>query len=508
MRAQQSFAWIWGLLFVTHIQLSFAQTPAQTDSPNVSNPSLGSSAASSEPVEEKASEPRRNVEEPSVLIDVAEPSKEIFIGKPFYVEITVTARPGTQINLPARVDPGPRFQLEGEPEMVASLTFDSGNLLRKYRLKLVSWITDRLLDRRMERVRARAQRHEQDLAEQKTKLTEARLANQNTQGIEELIRKFEAKLEMDRQEMAAIEKETELAPIPVTYRLPDGRQGVVYTHEHGKGPRILVSSRLANEPDPKLKEPQSEENVKAGGPFWEPFRLYEEHTTLKNIVLGVLIGLVLMAVLLPLVLWLRRRLRKPTPPPPPRPAHVTAFERLEALRARGIPDTLEGTQAFAFELSEILREYFGNRYHFFSLELTTTELLEHLRSINPQGLTMAEIEEFFESLDMVKFAKAPMRPEEASARLETGVDFVRKTLSVTFEVPSTDSTDAGEKETLAEPETTPPASDAKVASEPSLDELHRRLLIDSVYGHETNEKATAQGKTDAETSEGGGHEAT
>lgn len=524
MKNRHFLSWAFPALFLALSATALAQQPAAGTGPAANAPASplpdsnlpaqpSPGPANPETAAGKASDPPRTSDTPSVLIDLADPGKEIVIGKPFYVEITVTARPGTQINLPARVDPGPRFQLEGDPEEVAALTFDSGNLLRKYRLKLVTWTTDRLLDRRMERVRARAQRHEQDVAEQKTKLTEARLANQDTKGIEELIQKFEAKLETDRQEMASIEKETELAPIPVTYRMPDGRQGVVYTHEPGKGPRILVSSRLANEPDPKLKEPQSEENVKAGGPFWEPFRLYEENTTLKNIVFGILIGLAVMAVLVPLFLWLRRRLRKPAPPPPPRPAHVVAFERLEALRARGIPEDLEGTQAFAFELSEIVREYFGNRYHFFSLELTTTELLEQLRAINPQGLTLSEIEEFFETLDMVKFAKAPLKPDEASARLETGVDFVRKTLSVAFDAPAGETAGSAlPGETKSDPQPAPPP-DAAPHSE-DLDAMHRRLLLDSVSTKEPGEKKSEDkktpmsGETASETSEGGNHETT
>ena len=436
-----------------------------------------------------SAEPARSGDEPVVLIDLADAPKEIYIGQPFFVEITVTSRPGVQVNLPSKLDPGPRFTIEGEPTEVATITFDSGNLMHKYRLKLVSWTTDRLLDRRTERIRARLQRHEQDLNEQKTKQTEARLANQDTKAIEELITKYQARVDADLQELHAIESEYEIRPVPITFRRPDGGMGVVNSHEAGRGPRILISSRLANEPDPKLKEPGSEENVKAGGPFWEPFELYEENTTLKNVLIGVLIGLAVMALLVPLFLWLRKKWRRAPPPAPPRPAHVLAFERLEALRQRGIPAEKEEAQAFAFELSEILREYFGNRYHFYSLEMTTTELMIQLKQIEPAGLTQTELEDFFEFLDMVKFAKMPLEAADASTRLEVGVDFVRKTLVVQL-APTAPSTESGEPvpETSVEaqkaPQTDPPPADAEPVdpwappATETMDELHRRLLLE------------------------------
>lgn len=471
------------LVFLVFLAVAAATVPASWGQPAPAPlPAPVVPAPSAEP-------PRAQPEEPTVLIDLFEAPKEIYIGQPFTVEITVTTRPGVQVNLPAKIDPGPRFTLEGEPSEVITVTFDSGNLMRKFRLRLVSWTTDRLLNRRADRVRDRMLRHEQDLAEQKTKLTEARLANQDTKAIEALIEKYQARVDADSAELAGVEAETELRPIPVTYRRADGTIGVVQSHEPGKGPRILISSRLANEPDPKLKEPASEENEKAGGPFWEPWELYEENTTLKNVLLGVLIGLAVMALLVPLFLWLRRRWRRAPPPAPPRPAHVLAFERLEALRARGIPAETPEAQAFAFELSEILREYFGNRYHFYSLEMTTTELLAQLGQVAPAGLTPTELEDFFEFLDLVKFAKAPLEPAEAGTRLEAGVDFVRKTLVVQLEPLPEDPAIPGDSPPKGPASTEAPTADGPAPAPPrdrweppveeTMDEQHRRLLLES-----------------------------
>ncbi len=503
-----------------------APSPTPAPLPDPGTPAPPAPLAPLAPSAPSAVEPARAGDEPVVLIDLVDAPKEIYIGQPFFVELTVTTRPGVHVNLPAKIDPGPRFTLEGEPVEGTTVTFDSGNLMRKYRLKLVSWTTDRLLNRRADRVRDRLQRHEQDLAEQKTKLTEARLANQDTRALEERITQYQARVDADAAELAEIEAEVELKPIPVTFRRADGSLGVVPSHEPGRGPRILISSRLANEPDPKLKEPASEENVKAGGPFWEPWDLYEENTTLKNVLLGVLIGLLVMALLVPLVLWLRKKWRRAPPPAPPRPAHLIAFERLEALRARGIPAETEENQRFAFELSEILREYFGNRYHFYSLEMTTTELLARLSELAPAGVGPAELEDFFEFLDLVKFAKAPLEPAEAGARLETGVDFVRRTLLVQLgpavgeEPAGVEEKTGSEKETGADGDGAAP-SEARPPRDPwepppgeSLDEQHRRLLLASTReqvgsGKDPDESGSnpAKGKTDSgEVPPGGNHE--
>ncbi len=441
--------------------------------------------------EQNTPAPSRLGDDPVVIIDLEDSRRDIHIGEPFTVVIKVTSKPEVHVNLPSKIDPGVRFQLEGEPSESQTLTFDSGNVLRVYRLTLVSWTTDRLLDRRLERVRSRLIRHEQDLNAEKTKLTEARLAGQDTKTIEERIRLYQGRVDESSRELNAMEEQRDLKPIPVTYRRPDGTLGVIQSHEPGKGPRIIISSKLANEPDPKLKEPQSDENVKAGGPFWEPFSLHEENTALKNVLIGLLIGLLIMALLLPLVLWLRKKWKREPPPAPPRPAHVIAFERLETLRSRGIPAETEDAQAFAFELSEILREYFGNRYHFYSLEMTTTELLEELERIRPSGITSVDYREFFDFLDMVKFARAPFSAEEASSTLETGVDFVRKTLLVQLEPMATAqdarTPGASQEKPLATGEGEHPDADGLPES---MDDLHRRLLTkkpeDSSGGnHET-----------------------
>lgn len=88
---------------------------------------------------------------------------------------------------------------------------------------------------------------------------------------------------------------------------------------------------------------------------------------------------------------------------PSRPAHEVALEKLSALQA----DTLlsDGLHMlFYVRMSEALREYLGRRYGFPGTELTTTEILERLESVEwPRGLELHDIKRILEHCDLVKF---------------------------------------------------------------------------------------------------------
>lgn len=88
---------------------------------------------------------------------------------------------------------------------------------------------------------------------------------------------------------------------------------------------------------------------------------------------------------------------------PARPAHEVALEKLSALQS----DTLlsDGLHMlFYVRMSEALREYLGRRFGFPGTELTTTEILERLESVEwPRGLELLDIKRILEHCDLVKF---------------------------------------------------------------------------------------------------------
>ena len=148
-------------------------------------------------------------------------------------------------------------------------------------------------------------------------------------------------------------------------------------------------------------------------------------TVIATAALTLLVVLVLRRFVFP------RRFEKPRPP-----AHVIAFGRLEDLTRRLA--TLEGDQAdrdLFFELSEVLREYMGNRYAFDALEMTTSELMARLEGKDLQGVTPTEIEGFLAFHDLVKYARQAATREEADRLIAEARAIVDRTLYVAPEKP-------------------------------------------------------------------------
>jgi hypothetical protein len=179
---------------------------------------------------------------------------------------------------------------------------------------------------------------------------------------------------------------------------------------------VTITSLIANEPEPKLKE--------NAGPVPVIQRDY-----LYAYIAGGLAAAGLGAVL---ALFIRRRLRARAahrPAPPPRPAHEVALERLDRLGAQLA--TSDDLRPFIFELSEIIREYLGARFAFDSLELTTEELVLRLRRRVPvqemRGFVLGEVEGWLAGCDLVKFAKVSPSMAEARGALETGIRMVEST---------------------------------------------------------------------------------
>ncbi len=128
----------------------------------------------------------------------------------------------------------------------------------------------------------------------------------------------------------------------------------------------------------------------------------------------VLLGVAGLWLLLGLSLW-RRRGPVAAPArfeelPPPRQAHQIAFDKLQAIVAA---DLLRAGEFHAYftRISETVREYLGNRYGFFALDLTSDELLAELRDRITPGLDLAALERLLREADLVKFAR--QRPDDA-----------------------------------------------------------------------------------------------
>ena len=140
--------------------------------------------------------------------------------------------------------------------------------------------------------------------------------------------------------------------------------------------------------------------------FWQrhaPPSLMEPNWTLIVILsilavsaIGVFLGWVIR-------MWAEARARNREPYVDPRPAHVIALEALEKLAtARLIEDG--AFKIYSQRLSEITRAYFGKRYNFNGLEMTSDELREALSELDLSPEAYLVLEDFLSDTDLIKFA--------------------------------------------------------------------------------------------------------
>jgi len=185
---------------------------------------------------------------------------------------------------------------------------------------------------------------------------------------------------------------------------------------------VTIRSVIANESDPQMKPPRP------ALPIW-----IEDWTLVW--VLGTLAGL-LVSGGLGALLYRRFGPKPVVPPPPPRPAYDVAIEKLVAIRgANLVGEALY--EEFYVRVSEAVREYLGRRYNLSltdkqGLELTTWELMDHLRQVSwPRGVSVIDVETLLVDCDMVKFARYAPTQEEADEILSRSfrlVELTRPTL--------------------------------------------------------------------------------
>jgi hypothetical protein len=191
--------------------------------------------------------------------------------------------------------------------------------------------------------------------------------------------------------------ELQIPGLEVTYLAPRGEVRSVYTTPIG----IKVTALLANVDKPELKD------------IAQPVRVFEAIHWPYWAAGGAVVMLLMILISMWLTKLLSVRRVAQAPSAPARPAHDVALMRLDALRAQGMLERGEW-KPFYFQLTEIIREYLGSRFDFDSLEMTTTELLEAVRSHGVEPL----VEPWCSACDLVKFAKYVPTHGEAQQALE------------------------------------------------------------------------------------------
>jgi hypothetical protein len=112
--------------------------------------------------------------------------------------------------------------------------------------------------------------------------------------------------------------------------------------------------------------------------------------------------------------------------PPPRAAHEIALTKLRSV----VEDDLlrrGKVHEYFVRVSETVREYVGNRYGFFALDLTSRELLEELRDRPTPGLDLTLLQRMLGEADLVKFARLQPTDEVSSRAIDGAYELVERT---------------------------------------------------------------------------------
>lgn len=109
------------------------------------------------------------------------------------------------------------------------------------------------------------------------------------------------------------------------------------------------------------------------------------------------------------------------------PAHVVALNQLDKIKQE--KSWQQGrSKEFHTELTDIIREYIERVFNINSLEMTSEEILDHLRMLRAeQKSTYLSLQQILRLADLVKFAKWNAMPDEHELSLQNAYLFVNQT---------------------------------------------------------------------------------
>jgi hypothetical protein len=163
------------------------------------------------------------------------------------------------------------------------------------------------------------------------------------------------------------------------------------------------------------------------GPYEEEYTWVDWLKDHMYVVYGTLALIVAVIIILVII----RRMRKVQLPlvveeAPQVPAHVTAFEKLEKLKAEKLWQ--EGKlKLYHSRLTDILREYIENRFKIQALEQTTDEILFGFRNAAVDEESKQKLKMVLTLADLVKFAKEQPLADENETSMNNVYDFIHGT---------------------------------------------------------------------------------
>ena len=105
--------------------------------------------------------------------------------------------------------------------------------------------------------------------------------------------------------------------------------------------------------------------------------------------------------------------------------HQKAMQQIEQIKADKMVSA-ENSKAYYTRLTDTLRKYIEERYGFNAMEMTSSEIIEKLTSIQDEH-GLSELRHLFLTADLVKFAKYSTLINENDANLVNAIEFINQT---------------------------------------------------------------------------------
>lgn len=107
------------------------------------------------------------------------------------------------------------------------------------------------------------------------------------------------------------------------------------------------------------------------------------------------------------------------------PAHQRALDAIEKIKAEHM-QTSEDQKTYYTQLTDTLRKYIQERFGFNAMEMTSSEIIDHLQQRGDKKM-LDELRELFTTADLVKFAKYSTLINENDLNLVNAVNFIDET---------------------------------------------------------------------------------
>lgn len=157
---------------------------------------------------------------------------------------------------------------------------------------------------------------------------------------------------------------------------------------------------------------------------------YTAPITFKELLPWIAGGIALVAIIFFIIYYIRRKKKKESIISKKNliPAHERALKALEKIRKEELWKK-DKTKAYYTELTDVIRLYISERYHFDALEMISSEIIYEMQSRIEEDL-LQKIRNMLTLADMVKFAKVKPLPDEHSKCLTDAFSLVNETKQV------------------------------------------------------------------------------